>query len=119
MHLLVAECLMHLNRLGEAHKVLENIRENRIITDRYEALPPFATRADAFAVIKQLQAGENFARHINFVNLKRWNSVPEFAANMYRTILGTTYTLRPNSPLWIFPFPQSSTDFNPTLTQNF
>jgi hypothetical protein len=30
-----------------------------------------------------------------------------------------TFTLRPNSPLWIFPFPQSATDFNPYLTQNY
>ncbi len=30
-----------------------------------------------------------------------------------------TYTLSPQSPLWVQPFPANATRYNPTLTQNF
>lgn len=117
MHLIEAECLMQ-NDLPAAKAKLELIREKRIITDRY--IPAVASgETDVFALLKQVYRSENWNTMKDFIDLKRWNTEPRYAANLQRTILGTTYTLAPQSPLWIWPFPQSATNFNTGLTQNY
>lgn len=118
MRLTEAECLMRSGNLGGAKEKLEEIRRRRIITNQYTASPA-ASKAEIFALLKQLSRSENFNTMKDMIDLKRWNTEPEFAANLYRTILGETYTLRPQSPLWIYPFPQNATIFNPKLTQNY
>lgn len=118
MRLAEAECLMRNNDLGGAKQKLEDIRKMRIITSRYTASPA-ASKPEIFALLKQLSRSENFNTMKDMIDLKRWNTEPEFAANLRRTILGETYTLTPQSPLWIFPFPQNATAFNPQLTQNY
>jgi len=118
MRLAEAECLLRTGDLGGAKNKLEDIRKNRIITNRYAASPA-ATKAEIFALLKQLYRSENFNTMKDLIDLKRWNTEPEFAAPLRRTILGETYTLSPQSPLWIYPFPQNATTFNPQLTQNY
>lgn len=118
MRLAEAECLMRNNDLGGAKQKLEDIRKMRIITSRYTASPA-SSRAELFALLKQLSRSENFNTFKDMIDLKRWNTEPEFAANLRRTILGDTYTLTPQSPLWIYPFPQNATNFNTNLTQNY
>lgn len=118
MRLAEAECLMHTDKLIEAKLKLEDIRRMRIITNQYSASPA-TTKAEIFTLLKQLYRSENFNTFKDMIDLKRWNTEPEFAANLRRTILGQTYTLTPQSPLWIYPFPQNATTFNPQLTQNY
>lgn len=118
MHLIEAECLMHTNNLSAAKEKLELIRRYRIITDRY-APSPASSKAEIFALLKQLSRSENWNTMKDFIDLKRWNTESEFAANLYRTMLGVTYTLTPQSKMWIWPFPQSATNFNHDLTQNY
>lgn len=118
MRLVEAECLLHTDKVGDAKTKLEEIRQKRIITSEY-APSPAATKLEVFGVLKQLARAENSNTMKDFIDLKRWNTYPEFAADLHRTILGTTYTLRPDSKLWIWPFPQSATNFNPGLTQNY
>lgn len=118
MRLTEAECLMRDDKLTDAKEKLENIRKYRIITDRY--VPSTASsKAEIFTLLKQLSRSENFNTMKDLIDLKRWNTEPEFASDLKRTILGETYTLKPNSPLWIYPFPQNATSFNPQLTQNY
>ena len=120
MFRIVAECYMRSNRFADAQKELEHIRKHRIIADKYEPLAPLTTRDGVFALLKQSARSDNWSAYKDFIDLKRWNTYPEFAANLYRTF-GTqpTLTLRPDSPLWIFPFPQNATNFNPNLTHNY
>lgn len=118
MRLTEAECLMRSNDLGGAKQKMEDIRRKRIITNRYAASPA-SSKAEIFALLKQLSRSENFNTMKDLIDLKRWNTEPEFAADLRRTILGETYTLRPQSPLWIYPFPQNATTFNHQLTQNY
>lgn len=117
MHLVEAECLMH-SDLPAAKAKLEQIRQKRIITGRYTPSPA-SSKAEVFALLKQLARSENWSTMKDFIDLKRWNTYPEFAADLHRTILGTTYTLTPESPLWIWPFPQTATNFNTGLSQNY
>ncbi|MFD2553539.1 RagB/SusD family nutrient uptake outer membrane protein [Sphingobacterium tabacisoli] len=118
MRLTEAECLMRAENLTEAKEKLENIRKKRILTDKYTASTA-SSKMEVFALLKQLQRSENFNTMKDLIDLKRWNTEPEFASVLKRTILGDTYTLKPNSPLWVYPFPQNATSFNPELTQNY
>jgi hypothetical protein len=60
-----------------------------------------------------------------FFDLKRLNTEPEYATTITRTfpivtktVPQKTYTLRPDSRLYIIPFPRSARDKNPNLTLN-
>jgi tetratricopeptide (TPR) repeat protein len=118
MHLTEAECLMRGGQTGQAMQKLETIRRNRILTDRY-APAAASTKAEVFDLLKRLSRCENFYTVKDFIDLKRWNTEPEYAATLHRTIVGRECSLAPDSDLWIFPFPQSATNFNPNLTQNY
>jgi tetratricopeptide (TPR) repeat protein len=119
MHLIKAEALMQTGDLPGAKAVLEHIRKHRIITDRYEPHPA-ATQQEIFELLKNMARSENWLTYKDFIDLKRWNTYTDFRrANLYRTMLGETRTLRPDSPLWIFPFPETATNFNPNLKHNF
>ena len=102
MYLTRAECLIRSNKgddLQEAMNVINTIREKRI--DPYTPLSA-ADPAQAFAV-----------------NLKRWNTEDAYKETLHKNLLGQEFELRPDSPLWIFPFPQNATNYNPNLTQNY
>ncbi len=118
MHLAEAECLMRGGQTGPAMQKLELIRRNRILTDSY-TLSTASTKEEVFALLKQLSRCENFYTVKDFIDLKRWNAEPEYAATLHRELAGKTCTLSPDSDLWIFPFPQSATSFNANLTQNY
>ena len=60
-----------------------------------------------------------------FWDLKRLNTEPEYAKTIVRTfpIVSTavehkTYTLAPDSRLYIVPFPENARSMNPNLTLN-
>jgi len=55
----------------------------------------------------------------NFFDMKRWNSEEDYKQTITRMVNGKTYTLRPDSPMWVFPFPANAVNYNPTLTQNY
>lgn len=119
MYLTRAECLIRSNKgddLQEAMNVINTIREKRI--DPYTPLSA-ADPAQAFAYLKQISRTENWFSYRNFVNLKRWNTEDAYKETLRKNLLGQEFELRPDSPLWIFPFPQNATNYNPNLTQNY
>ena len=118
MHLTEAECLLRDGQTSPAKQKLEMIRRNRIITDRYTPSTA-STKTEVFALLKQLLRSDNFYTVKDFIDLKRWNTEPEYAATMHRSIAGKECTLSPDSDLWIFPFPESATRFNANLTHNY
>ncbi len=145
MHLTRAECLLRGgdSNIPSAMAILEKIRERRIDPDAYTPLP-VGSKADAIAALKQVSRNENFATSKNFIDMKRWNaSEPAWQTTLTKTltlapqgfmprggnpmngwdpippVITRSYTLRPDSPLWIFPFPQAATNYNPHLTQNY
>ena len=78
-----------------------------------------ADLADAIAHYKQTAHGENIYSYYNFVDRKRWTRLPDFRETYTRTIMDKTYTLTPESDMWIFPFPQNVTSINPSIKQNY
>lgn len=56
----------------------------------------------------------------NFFDCKRWNTEANYKRTITRS-LGDygTFSIKPESPLWVLPFPANATRYNPTLTQNY
>ncbi|GHT60722.1 hypothetical protein AGMMS50239_10200 [Bacteroidia bacterium] len=119
MYLTKAECLIRAHQVKEAIDIINFIRERRIQPDVYAPLPAAVSESEAMASLKKLSRIECLFTCKNYLNIKRWNTEEAYKETISRTINGVTYTLRPESPLWIFPFPQNATNYNPNMTQNY
>ena len=75
--------------------------------------------ADAIKWMQKIVASEFVWQGWTFVWRKRWNTEAEWQTTQTRTLGGKTYTLRPDSKLWIFPFPVNATEKNSNLTNNW
>lgn len=125
MYLVKAECLIRTAKISDGMDVLNNVRVNRIRPADYAPLTASA-EATAMDYLKKVSRVEFMFTWKNFVNIKRWNLEPAYQETITRTVTpyGSTgatytYTLPPNSKLWIFPFPQTATLYNANLTQNY
>ena len=119
-YLIIAECELRKGNIDEAMRYLDIIRSQRIDPSVYAPLEGTVTeKAEAVAHLKQTALGENVYSVYNFIGRKRWNKLEDMKETLTRTILGQTYTLEPDSPMWIFPFPSNAVDNNPNLHQNY
>lgn len=120
MYLIVAEAEIHKGNYAEAMHALDAIRVNRLAPETYQPLEgTVTTEADAIRHLKQVSHGENIYSVYNFIHRKRWNQVSGWEETFTKTLAGNTYTLTPDSPLWIFPFGQNVLANNPNITQNY
>ena len=119
MYLVVAECEFHKGNIDAAMEALDKIRVGRISPDVYQPLKGNVTTADdAKEHIKQVTCNEYLFSVDIFIAKKRWNQVSGWEASYSRTIGGQTYTIKPDSKMWIFPFPQSVLNNNPNITKH-
>lgn len=114
--LMKAECLIRTGKIPEAMDEINKVRIRRIAP--YTAATA-TTEAAAMAILQKVSRIEFLFTYRNFINIKRWNKEGKYPVVVERTINNVKYTLGANSPLWIFPFPQSATQFNTSLTQNY
>lgn len=117
-YLIKAECLARTQNVAGAMDIINSIRKKRIVASVYAPLSA-ATEAQAMAYLKKTARVEFLFTFKNYFNIKRWNTEDAYKEMITRTLNGVTYQLKPDSPLWIFPFPQSGTAYNPNLTQNY
>jgi hypothetical protein len=117
-YLIKAECLARTQNISGAMDIINMIRQRRIHPSVYTPLTA-STEAQAIFFLKKTAKFEFLYTFKNFFNIKRWNTEDAYKETISRTINGVTYQLKPESPLWIFPFPQSGTAYNPNLTQNY
>lgn len=122
-YLILAEAQARQNKITDAIATLNLIRKNRLTGDYALATP--ATQHDMMNEIITERRKELLFGFHRFFDLKRFNLEPEYAKTITRTfpvvtksIEPKTYTLSPNSHLYIIPFPRTATDKNPHLTQN-
>ena len=119
MYLIVAECEIRKDNYAEAAKNLDAIRSKRIDPDLYAPLAgTLNSKEDAIFHLKQTALGETVFSPYNFVERKRWNQLSDMKETLTRTLQDKTFTLAPDSPLWVFPFPGNAVDNNPNLKQN-
>lgn len=120
MYLILAENEINNGNIDSAMEHIDRIRVKRLRPDCYSPLKGTVTdKATAIKHLKQTAHGECIFTYYNFVNRKRWNLLDDYKETLSRTIGDKTYTLSPESTLWIFPFPQNVTGYNSHITQNY
>lgn len=121
MYYLAAECLIRRGDIKNGLAQMDRVRAMRI--DNYTPLAGQAgelTEKQAMKLLQEAKRVEFLNTFDNFCDRKRWNSEPAYAETLTHD-LGTygTYSLAPDSPLWVFPFPQDAVNHNQSLTQNY
>lgn len=120
-----AESLIRQGKYGEGLDMMDKVRQKRIDSSKYTAsvdkVNGTLTEASAMKLLQDAKIIEMCFTFENFFDRKRWNSEDAYKQTITRD-LGGDYgkkSISPDSPLWVFPFPQKATNFNSTLTQNF
>ncbi|WJS96671.1 RagB/SusD family nutrient uptake outer membrane protein [Flavobacterium johnsoniae] len=124
VYLILAECYARDNKLAEAVDVLNKLRAKRIVSGTVNLTVP-ATRKETMQLVINERRKELLLGFNRFFDLKRLNTETEYAKTVTRvfpivnkTVPQKTYTLQPNSRLYIVPFPLSALTKNPKLTLN-
>lgn len=117
LHFVAAECLIRMQKIKEGLDLVNTVRHFRV-----ENCQPLEADSEheAMALLQRVKFVEQFDTPFNFFDRKRWNTEPDYRADVTHR-LGSmgTFTLKPESPLWIMPFPVNAVRYNPTLTQNY
>ncbi len=120
MYLAIAECEAHKGNFDTAMEYLDKVRINRIDPAKYQPLKgTVSTEKDAIAHVKQVTLNEDIYSSFIFIDKKRWNQLDGWKQSYSRTLAGKTYTIAPDSKMWIFPFPMSVMNNNDKITQNY
>lgn len=108
VYLMLAECYA---RKGDAESIqkamdyLDDLRSCRLIKGKYEKLT--ATDKDtALRLVREERKRELFLTCNGFFDMRRF--MTEFNETETKTVEGKTYTLKPDSHLLTFPFPQKA-----------
>lgn len=126
VYLTLAEALARLGNLAEATSYVNRLRANRLSGTETDIAVP-ATQVDMMKTIITERRKELLFGFHRFFDLKRFNLEPEYqktitrvfpVVNISANFPQRTYTLRPDSRLYIIPFPHSARDRNPNLTLN-
>ncbi len=123
MYYTTAECLIRTGKIRDGLALVDKVRAFRV--EDYE---PFVGKFDqkalseeeAMALLQKAKWIECLGSYENFFDCKRWNTEAKYKRTITRNLgeLGT-YTITPESPLWVFPFPANAVRYNPSLTQNY
>lgn len=119
----LAECLIRTGNVRDGLAKADMVRKLKIenyspFTRIYDMFP--LSEKAAMALLQPAKWIECIGTCQNFLDCKRWNSEEDYRTEITRDLKEYgTYTLAPDSPLWILPFPASATRHNPTLTQNY
>ncbi|WP_281232442.1 RagB/SusD family nutrient uptake outer membrane protein [Flavobacterium gelatinilyticum] len=125
VYLMLAECYARDNKLKEAIDILNTLRAKRILAGGTVELTVPATRKETMELVVNERRRELLLGFNRFFDLKRLNTETEYAKTITRvfpivnkTVPQQTYTLQPNSRLYIVPFPLTALTKNPKLTLN-
>lgn len=122
MYYLKAECLIRSGKISEGLAQIDKVRATRIENPEIYAEKTGLTEAQAMKLLQDSKRFEFMKTFENFFDRKRWNSEDAYKTNIVRDLssLGLgTYSLSPESPIWVFPFPMNATKHNKSLTQNY
>ena len=120
MYMILAECAIDKGNIDEAMRYLDKVRVCRINPDIYQPLEGrVTTKEEAISYLKKSCHGEYAYTMWNFITRKRWNQKVGYKETLTRELFGKTYTMTPESPMWIFPFPRKIMEMNPNISHNY
>lgn len=100
MYYIKAECLARKGNVQEAMNLLNKVRKTRILPQNYIDMTATDTK-DAVNKIIADKANEYIQSQVIFIDYRRLNKDPEYARTFTRTFGDKTYTLKPDSHLWM------------------
>lgn len=125
VYLILAEAEARLGNIQESIDIINKLRAKRIEGANAVLPTPSSKEEMMKIVIKERRKELLFGFH-RFWDLKRFNTEPEYAKTITRTfplvsadVEHKTYTLKPDSKLYIIPFPEKVRAKNPNMTNNF
>lgn len=117
LHYVAAECLIRTGHIDEGLALVDDVRRLRV-----ENCQPLSatTEQEAMTLLQRAKFVECIDTPFNYLDRKRWNTEADYRRAITHSLgsLGT-YTLEPESPLWVMPFPVNAVCYNPSLTQNY
>jgi hypothetical protein len=117
MMLIKAECAARLDNASLAIETLNNLRIKRFETVNY--IPYTASSpADALSKVLDERQRELFGRGFRWFDQKRLSKDVDIISTVTRNFKGITYTLEPNSNLYVYPIADKYILLNPELEQN-
>ncbi|RAJ08466.1 SusD-like starch-binding protein associating with outer membrane [Chitinophaga skermanii] len=124
MYLTLAECFAREGNVNAALQNLDEVRKKRILPQGYQASNA-STPADAMKLILTERRKELLFGFNRFWDQRRLGNDPANAITVVRkfpvvntAVPQVTYTIPPNSPLYILPFDKSVILNNPNIQQN-
>ncbi len=120
MYYTAAECLIRTGLYKDGLELVDMVRAKRIRDYEPFATREISTEKEAMSLFQEAKWIECLATYENYFDCKRWNTESSYKRKITRT-LGKygSYSIEPDSPLWVMPFPANATRHNKTLTQNF
>lgn len=119
MKYLLAECYIRTGKISEGMKQINEVRKMRIHPDYYQDFTA-SNEQEAMQLLQRAKFIECIATCENFFDRKRWNTEEKYRKTIVRDIPGIgTYSISPESPLWILPIPAPVMNVNPSFKQNF
>lgn len=122
MYYIKAECLARKGgaaNIKEAMDLVNKVRKTRILPNDYTDWTAATTKEAVEKIIRDKES-EYIQTQVIYCDYRRLNKDPDYARTFPRTISGQEYILKPDSHLWIMPFPPEavSNPGNGTITQN-
>lgn len=123
MYYTAAECHIRTGDIKAGLEMVDKVRKNRVKNYSSYAMMLSMFPMDEKAAMNLMQGAkwiECLGSYDNFFDTKRWNSEPDYRKTITRS-LGEygTFTLTPESDLWILPFPANATRYNSSLKHNY
>lgn len=118
--LMRAELQARMGNIQQAMQDISLIREKRILPEEYnpDEFTAVNTTENAMDVIIRERENELQLTFNRFWDLRRLNTEPEYQTTLTKVYSGQTYTLEPDSYLYIYPFSQQVLDYNPGIEAN-
>ncbi|WP_231424119.1 RagB/SusD family nutrient uptake outer membrane protein [Pedobacter sp. Leaf250] len=124
VYLMLAECYAREGNLLEAMGIINQLRAKRILSGTIALTSPGTIKATMNIIIEERRKELLLGFH-RFFDLKRLNNEPDYAKTVThtfpivnKTVPQVTYSLSPNSRLYIIPFPSGAMKLNPNLRLN-
>lgn len=116
---LAAECYIRTGEIQKGLDLINKVREKRIDTEHYKTFTA-SNEKDAMELLQRAKTIECIGSYMNFFDRKRWNTEEAYKKTLVRDLgeLGK-FSIAPDSKLWIFPFPTTVMQKNPSFHLNY
>lgn len=103
MYYIKAECQARAGEWQDALETVNTVRRTRFLPEKYTALTA-ADQTEAINKIIDDKANEFVQTQVIFCDYRRLNKEGLYPRTLTKTIDGVTYTLKPDSHMWIMPY---------------